>query len=81
MHSGYWLLAMLFLPLLTAAVLVAVPDNRKDIVRYISVATGRDFADVTPTSGTYSGPAIGRLAYTKQAEIVELSEPAVHGVA
>ncbi len=40
MHSGYWLLATLFLPLIAAAVLVAVPDNRKDIVRYISVATG-----------------------------------------
>lgn len=40
MHSGYWLLATLFLPLITAAVLVAVPDNRKDIVRWISVATG-----------------------------------------
>ncbi len=40
MHSGYWLLATLFLPLIVAAVLVAVPDNRKDIVRYISVATG-----------------------------------------
>jgi transglutaminase-like putative cysteine protease len=41
---------------------------------YITVATGRDFADVTPTSGTYGGPALGRLAYTKQAEIVELNE-------
>jgi NADH-quinone oxidoreductase subunit M len=40
MHSGYWLLATLFLPLITAAVLVGVPDHRKDIVRYISVATG-----------------------------------------
>jgi len=40
MHSGYWLLATLFLPLIVAAVLVAVPDDRKDIVRYISVATG-----------------------------------------
>jgi NADH-quinone oxidoreductase subunit M len=40
MHSGYWLVAMLFLPLITAAVLVPVPDHRKDIVRYISVATG-----------------------------------------
>jgi NADH-quinone oxidoreductase subunit M len=40
MHSGYWLLAMLFLPLIVAAVLVAVPDDRKDVVRWISVTTG-----------------------------------------
>lgn len=55
--------------------------HRRARLDYISVATGRDFADVTPTSGTYSGPALGRLASTKQAEILELSEPAVHGVA
>ena len=40
MHSGYWLLATLFLPLIVAAVLVAVPDDRKDVVRWISVTTG-----------------------------------------
>ena len=40
MHSGYWLMATLFLPLITAAVLVGVPDSRKDIVRYISVTVG-----------------------------------------
>ncbi len=40
MHSGYWLLAMLFLPLIVAAVLVAVPDDRKDVVRWISATTG-----------------------------------------
>ncbi len=40
MQSGYFLLATLFLPLIVAAVLVAVPDDRKDIVRYMSVATG-----------------------------------------
>ena len=40
MHSGYWLMVTLFLPLITAAVLVGVPDSRKDIVRYISVTVG-----------------------------------------
>ena len=48
--------------------------RRRARMDYITVATGRDFADVTPTSGTYGGPALGRLAYTKQAEIVELNE-------
>jgi transglutaminase-like putative cysteine protease len=48
--------------------------HRRARMDYITVATGRDFADVTPTSGTYGGPALGRLAYTKQAEVVELHE-------
>lgn len=45
---------------------------RRTRIDYLTVAVGRDFADVTPTSGTYSGPAIGRLAATKQAEVLEL---------
>jgi hypothetical protein len=48
---------------------------------YITVATGRDFADVSPTSGTYGGPALGRLASTKHAEVVELNTPTPQGVA
>jgi len=44
---------------------------------YLTVAVGRDFADVSPTSGSYSGPAIGRLAATKEAEVVELDGGAV----
>jgi transglutaminase-like putative cysteine protease len=54
--------------------------HRRARIDYITVATGRDFADVTPTSGTYGGPALGRLAYTKQAEIVELNEFAARAV-
>ena len=55
--------------------------HRRTRMDYITVAAGRDFADVTPTSGTYGGPALGKLASTKQAEIVELSAPAAQGVA
>lgn len=55
--------------------------HRRTRMDYITVATGRDFADVTPTSGTYGGPALGKLASTKQAEILELSSPAAQGVA
>jgi transglutaminase-like putative cysteine protease len=44
---------------------------RRTRLDYLTVAVGRDFADVSPTSGTYSGPALGRLAATKQAEVVE----------
>jgi len=40
MHSGYWLIATIAIPLIAAAVLVIVPDERKDIVRWISAAAG-----------------------------------------
>ena len=39
---------------------------------YLTVAVGRDFADISPTSGSYGGPALGRLSASKQAEIVEV---------
>lgn len=54
--------------------------HRRTRMDYITVATGRDFADVSPTSGTYGGPALGRLASTKHAEIVDLSTPTPQGV-
>ena len=38
---------------------------------YITVAVGRDFADVTSTSGVFSGPATGKLHWSKQAELIE----------
>jgi transglutaminase-like putative cysteine protease len=46
--------------------------SRRTRLDYLTVAVGRDFADVSPTSGRYSGPAQGRLAATKRAEVVEL---------
>jgi len=46
--------------------------SRRTRMDYLTVAVGRDFADVSPTSGSYSGPAVGRLAATKKAEILEL---------
>ena len=33
---------------------------------YVTVATGRDYADVAPTSGTYAGMAQGRLTAVKR---------------
>jgi transglutaminase-like putative cysteine protease len=41
-------------------------------LNYITVAVGRDYADVAPTSGTFVGPAAGRLSSSKQAEIVSI---------
>jgi transglutaminase-like putative cysteine protease len=36
---------------------------------YVTVATGRDYADVAPTSGTYAGLARGTLSATKQVSV------------
>jgi transglutaminase-like putative cysteine protease len=40
---------------------------------YITVAVGRDFADVTPTSGYFTGAAAGALSFSKRAEATEVS--------
>jgi transglutaminase-like putative cysteine protease len=48
--------------------------RRRAGLEYITIAVGRDFADVTPTSGTFSGGATGRLSATKLAEVVEQAE-------
>ena len=34
---------------------------------YITIATGRDYADVAPMSGTFDGDAVGRLSVQKRA--------------
>jgi transglutaminase-like putative cysteine protease len=36
---------------------------------YLTIATGRDYADVAPTSGTYVGVASGTLTATKRVEV------------
>ncbi len=49
------------------------PANRVESgLRYIAVAIGRDFADVTPTSRWFVGRAQGQLHYSKRAEVVEV---------
>jgi transglutaminase-like putative cysteine protease len=50
------------------------PTHRRQTTpNYITVAVGRDFADVTTTSGVFSGAATGRLHWSKQAERLDLS--------
>jgi transglutaminase-like putative cysteine protease len=44
--------------------------HRRADARYITVATGRDYADVSPTSGVFSGAATGKLHWSKHAELV-----------
>jgi transglutaminase-like putative cysteine protease len=39
-------------------------DRRTDL-RYLTVAVGRDYGDVTPTSGTYESAGVGSLTITK----------------
>ena len=38
--------------------------------RYLTVATGRDYADVRPTSGSYIGAAAGRLTTTRRVAVL-----------
>jgi transglutaminase-like putative cysteine protease len=45
--------------------------HRRADRKYIMVATGRDFADVSSTSGVFTGAAIGKLHWSKQAEVVD----------
>ena len=40
-------------------------NNRRAGLRYLTVAVGRDYVDVAPTSGTFSGPPGGRLTSSK----------------
>jgi transglutaminase-like putative cysteine protease len=44
--------------------------------RHLPVAVGRDYADVAPTSGVYSGTARGRLTWTKRAGVIAVGGPA-----
>jgi transglutaminase-like putative cysteine protease len=51
-------------------------DRRADL-RYVTVAVGRDYADVAPTSGTFHGPHPGELTTHKRAAVtrVEYLQP------
>jgi transglutaminase-like putative cysteine protease len=40
--------------------------------RHLPVAVGRDYADVAPTSGVYSGAATGLLTWTKRVGVVAI---------
>jgi transglutaminase-like putative cysteine protease len=42
--------------------------GRRADLRYVTVAVGRDYRDVPPTSGSYTGPATGRLTTSRLLE-------------
>jgi transglutaminase-like putative cysteine protease len=46
--------------------------GRRADERYVTVAVGRDYRDVAPTSGSYEGAALGRLTTSRLLE----AEPA-----
>ncbi len=46
--------------------------RRRALLNYVTVAVGRDFADVTPTSGVFSGAATGVLGAAKTARVLTL---------
>jgi transglutaminase-like putative cysteine protease len=56
---------------------IAVPfdpcNARMADSRYVTVATGRDYADVAPTSGSYQGQAKGKLTSSRRVGIVSLA--------
>ena len=56
---------------------VAVPfdpcHGRRADSRYVTVATGRDYADVAPTSGTYVGEPGGRLTTSRQVGVIAVA--------
>lgn len=58
--------------------ILAQPDWTSDgphALQYIAVAAGRDFSDVSPTSGTCRGPVPGAMTWSKSASVVEVTYP------
>ena len=54
-------------------VLAFDPTNkRKAGMQYVTVAVGRDFADVSPTSGRFTGPATGTMTWGKRATVIDV---------
>ena len=56
-------------------------NNRRPGLSYVTVAVGRDYRDVAPTSGSYQAPFSGELTATKQAGLtaVEYNDGQVVG--
>jgi transglutaminase-like putative cysteine protease len=56
---------------------VAIPfdpcHNRRGDNRYVTVATGRDYADVAPTSGSYIGAPGGRLTANRAVGVIAIA--------
>ena len=46
--------------------------HRRARLVYLTVAVGRDFGDVTMTSGVFTGAATGRLHWSKHADVIQV---------
>ena len=58
--------------LIDNAIVAYDPTHHRRVgLNYVTVATGRDFADVTSTSGVFGGTATGKLHWSKQASVLE----------
>lgn len=59
-------------PECVSAVPIDPTHDRRAGLRYVTVAVGRDYADVAPVSGTYEGPYEGRLTTSKRAAVTSV---------
>jgi len=46
--------------------------RRRAGLSYVTVAVGRDFGDISPTSGCFTGHASGHMSWRKQAEVTRV---------
>ncbi|MFN2506510.1 MAG: transglutaminase domain-containing protein [Acidimicrobiales bacterium] len=58
-------------PGLAMAVAFDPTHDRKVHNGYVTVAVGRDYSDVAPTSGTFRSPGMGRLSCRKRLELTD----------
>jgi transglutaminase-like putative cysteine protease len=59
-------------PECVSAVAFDPTHGRRAGLRYVTVAVGRDYGDVAPTSGTYAGPYEGVLTTSKRAAVTNV---------
>jgi transglutaminase-like putative cysteine protease len=67
-----WVEALVVTPNGVEVIAYDPTHRRRAGLQYITVAVGRDFADVSPTSGSFTGPALGVMTWGKHASIVSL---------
>ena len=52
-------------------------NGRRTDGGYVTIATGRDYRDVAPTSGRYSGASSGRLTAARRVGVLAAALPAI----
>lgn len=71
--SHAWVEALVELPEGGYKAVALDPTNQRRITpAYITVATGRDYRDVSPTSGSYLAPYVGQLTVSKRAGLTHI---------